>query len=103
MKFIGLDWTELAIYFEVIDKDYQGGLEEDEQLIKKTQEFLNSSMLTEYEQEVAKAIRRFLSEFIVHAKEARGSSFPMWKGLSEVDDDLNLIKFTSFLLPYLWI
>jgi hypothetical protein len=103
MEFKGVDWTELAIHFEIIDKDYQGGIEEDEQVIKKTQDFLNSSLLTENEQEVAKALRNFLSEFIVNAKDARGGSYPLWKGLAEVEDDLNLIRFTAVLLPYLWI
>lgn len=102
MNFKGKDWTEIAIYFGIIDDGYQGGVEEDIIAIKKTQEFLYSSMMSENEKEVANVLRSFLSKFLVHSKEVQ-SSYPLWRGLNEIDMDTNLIKYCAVLLPHLWI
>lgn len=38
MEFEGVDWTELSIYFEVVEQDYEGG--QDEKVLLLTKEFL---------------------------------------------------------------
>lgn len=46
MQFEGIDWTELSIYFEVVEQNYDGG--QDKKVLILTKDFLRSTYSIEH-------------------------------------------------------
>ncbi|TQR33947.1 hypothetical protein [Brevibacillus brevis] len=99
MQFEGIDWTELSIYFEVVEQNYDGG--QDEKVLNLTKDFLRSTLMSDREAEVANGIRQFLTKLYKNSIEHKHNA-PIWKGLLEVNDDFTLIKYTILLLEHMW-
>lgn len=93
--FKGKDWTELSLHFGIIDEKYNG--ENDEEILRKTKNFLESIITSNRENEIADEIRQFLN-LLYQNTEGYKDSASMWKGMLEMEHDFNLIKYTIRLL-----
>lgn len=91
----GTDWTELSIHFGVIDENYTG--DNDEEILAKTKEFLESITHTDREKEIANDVRKFLNLLYENTEGYKDSAY-LWKGLLNMEHDFNLIKYTIKLL-----
>lgn len=93
--FTGRDWTELSVHFGLTDEKYVG--ENDDEILERTKEFLQSIITSNREKEVANDIREFL-KLLYQTTEGYKESASIWKGMLEMEHDFNLIKYTKKLL-----
>ncbi|HEX9058560.1 MAG TPA: hypothetical protein VF941_00085 [Clostridia bacterium] len=99
MDFKGIDWTELSIYFGIIEKDYEGG--NDKAVLEETKEYLKLALYSDKEVETANSIRLFVQKLYSNSNGVKANA-PIWKGLSEVRESFTIIKYTIILLEQMW-
>lgn len=94
IKFSGIDWTELAEYWEIpLDDD-------DDVLLEKVRTKLNTSPYDKKEfQETVKVMRAYLKAFI---KADNGYGKPLWRGLAKIRHNESFLKYCIELLPSMW-
>ncbi|WP_438449322.1 hypothetical protein [Gorillibacterium sp. sgz5001074] len=98
MSFDGKDWMEISTYFGICENS----LLNEEDILKKTREFLGSALYdSDAEEKVAEVIRNFLTALYTRCSKGKHTG-PLWKGLLEIEDNFTLIKYTCILLEHMW-
>jgi len=101
--FQGWDYLELANAWNLYIPDANSNIEDHEPikwfLEKILRNYINGK--TRITKKVASDLRVFLSK-LGDVDNVVGNEYPMWKGMSEIESDYNLIRLSIPLIGYMW-